>query len=73
MCIRDRYPGRAFITDKCSDPVAAIRLLDMFYATEEDAVEGDVYKRQAAASVKVSASPNSSTPANAGTSMLAEK
>ena len=34
------YPGRAFITDKCSDPVAAIRLLDMFYATEEDAVEG---------------------------------
>ena len=27
----------------------------------------------AAASVKVSASPNSSTPANAGTSMLAEK
>ena len=34
------YPGRAFITDKCSDPVAAIRLLDMFYATEENAVEG---------------------------------
>lgn len=34
------YPGRAFITDKCQDPVAAIRLLDMFYATEENAVEG---------------------------------
>lgn len=34
------YPGRAFITDKCEDPVAAIRLLDMFYATEENAVEG---------------------------------
>lgn len=34
------YPGRAFITDKCADPVAAIRLLDMFYATEENAVEG---------------------------------
>ncbi|MEG0168221.1 MAG: ABC transporter substrate-binding protein, partial [Ruthenibacterium sp.] len=34
------YPGRAFITDKCSDPIAAIRLLDMFYATEENAVEG---------------------------------
>ena len=34
------YPGRAFITDKCQDPVAAIRLLDMFYATEENAVDG---------------------------------
>ncbi len=34
------YPGRAFITDRCKDPVAAIRLLDMFYATEENAVEG---------------------------------
>lgn len=34
------YPGRAFITDKCSDPIAAIRLLDMFYATPENAVEG---------------------------------
>lgn len=34
------YPGRAFITDKCSDPIAAIRLLDMFYATEENAVDG---------------------------------
>lgn len=34
------YPGRAFITDKCANPVAAIRLLDMFYATPENAVEG---------------------------------
>ena len=34
------YPGRAFITDKCADPVAAIRLLDMFYATQDNAVEG---------------------------------
>lgn len=34
------YPGRAFITDKCSDPVAAIRLLDMFYLPEDQAVEG---------------------------------
>ena len=34
------YPGRAFITDKCSDPVAAARLLDLFYATPENAVEG---------------------------------
>lgn len=34
------YPGRAFITNKCSDPVAAIRLLDMFYATEDKAVQG---------------------------------
>lgn len=34
------YPGRAFITDKCEDPVAAIRLLDMFYATPENAVDG---------------------------------
>ncbi len=34
------YPGRAFITDQCADPVAAIRLLDMFYATPENAVEG---------------------------------
>lgn len=34
------YPARAFITDKCENPVAAIRLLDMFYATPENAVEG---------------------------------
>lgn len=34
------YPGRAFITDKCENPVAAIRLLDMFYATPDNAVEG---------------------------------
>lgn len=34
------YPARGFITDKCKDPVAAIRLLDMFYATPENAVEG---------------------------------
>lgn len=34
------YPARAFITDKCKNPVAAIRLLDMFYATAENAVEG---------------------------------
>lgn len=34
------YPARGFITDKCKDPVAAIRLLDMFYAKPENAVEG---------------------------------
>ena len=34
------YPGRAFITDKCENPEAAMRLLDMFYATEENAVSG---------------------------------
>lgn len=34
------YPGRAFITDKCKDPAAAIRLLDMFYAAPEQAVQG---------------------------------
>ena len=34
------FPGRAFITNKCENPEAAIRLLDMFYATEENAVEG---------------------------------
>lgn len=36
----DLYPGRAFITDKCENPEAAIRLLDMFYAKPENAVEG---------------------------------
>lgn len=33
-------PGRAFITDKCENPIAAIRLIDMFYATDDNAVEG---------------------------------
>lgn len=34
------YPGRAFITDKCQNPEAAMRLLDMFYASTDNAVEG---------------------------------
>ncbi|GGG11319.1 extracellular solute-binding protein [Paenibacillus aceti] len=34
------YTSRAVITDKCKYPEAAIRLLDMFYATEEKAIDG---------------------------------
>ncbi|GAA0405502.1 extracellular solute-binding protein [Paenibacillus motobuensis] len=34
------YTSRAVITNKCKYPEAAIRLLDMFYATEENAVDG---------------------------------
>ncbi|KKO53643.1 extracellular solute-binding protein [Paenibacillus sp. DMB20] len=34
------YTSKAIITDKCKHPEAAMRLLDMFYATEENAVDG---------------------------------
>lgn len=34
------YTGRAVITKECEYPEAVIRLLDMFYATPENAVEG---------------------------------
>ncbi|WMT41297.1 extracellular solute-binding protein [Paenibacillus sp. D2_2] len=34
------YTSRGIITNKCKYPEAAMRLLDMFYATEENAVDG---------------------------------
>lgn len=34
------YTSRAIITDKCENPEAAIRMLDMFYAMPEDEADG---------------------------------
>jgi len=36
----DLYTSKAIITDKCKYPEAAMRLLDMFYATKDNAVDG---------------------------------